>query len=157
MIEVSYKDFTSNSGNIRLESVKDKLHELFLTDNEIKLKERDKIYSEIDINILTNDIINLLNKQRPNEENPSTFKICCGIYILVYLICLIFNIGYSDDFAAKYAKKHHVPRSEVFRIVNDDARFFPLPHRNFIIEYENGNDRKVGWSILGVIFITDKI
>lgn len=157
MIEVSYKDFSPNSGNIQLEDVRDKLHELFLADKKIKLKETDKIYSEADTEIIINDIINLLNREQPIENRPSILTTCCGLYCLIFFICLMFNMGYSDDFAAKYAAKYHVPRSEVLRIITDDTHFFPFPYRNFVIEYEDGSDRKVGWSILGIIFITDEI
>ena len=44
MITVSYKDFISNSGNIQLDKIEDKLRNLFLVDSKIKLKEVDKIY-----------------------------------------------------------------------------------------------------------------
>ena len=45
MITVSYKDFISNSGNIQLDKIEDKLRNLFLVDSKIKLKEVDKIYT----------------------------------------------------------------------------------------------------------------
>ena len=38
MITVSYKDFISNSGNIQLDKIEDKLRNLFLVDSKIKLK-----------------------------------------------------------------------------------------------------------------------
>ena len=56
MITVSYKDFISNSGNIQLDKIEDKLRNLFLVDSKIKLKEVDKIYTIDNIN----DFINIL-------------------------------------------------------------------------------------------------
>ena len=50
MITVSYKDFISNSGNIQLDKIEDKLRNLFLVDSKIKLKEVDKIYTIDNIN-----------------------------------------------------------------------------------------------------------
>lgn len=56
MITVSYKDFISNSGNIQLDKIEDKLRNLFLVDSKIKLKEVDKIYTIDNINDFIRDI-----------------------------------------------------------------------------------------------------
>ena len=75
MITVSYKDFISNSGNIQLDKIEDKLRNLFLVDSKIKLKEVDKIYTIDNINdfkdktvgIVKNySIKELLNNKYPN-------------------------------------------------------------------------------------------
>ena len=50
MITVSYKDFISNSGNIQLDKIEDKLRNLFLVDSKIKLKKVDKNYTIDNIN-----------------------------------------------------------------------------------------------------------
>ena len=40
MIRISYNDFMPNSGNVSLDSVQDKLQELFLADNEVPASRR---------------------------------------------------------------------------------------------------------------------
>ena len=38
MIRISYNDFMPNSGNVSLDSIQDKLQELFLADNIVVLE-----------------------------------------------------------------------------------------------------------------------
>ena len=75
MITVSYKDFISNSGNIQLDKIEDKLRNLFLVDSKIKLKEVDKIYTIDNISDFIRDIsLFLINEQKCSEENNQDVK-----------------------------------------------------------------------------------
>lgn len=75
MITVSYKDFISNSGNIQLDKIEDKLRNLFLVDSKIKLKEVDKIYTIDNINDFIRDIsLFLKDEQKYSEENNQDIK-----------------------------------------------------------------------------------
>ena len=75
MITVSYKDFISNSGNIQLDKIEDKLRNLFLVDSKIKLKEVDKIYTIDNINDFIRDIsLFLKDEQKCSEENNQDIK-----------------------------------------------------------------------------------
>ena len=75
MITVSYKDFISNSVNIQLDKIEDKLRNLFLVDSKIKLKEVDKIYTIDNINDFIRDIsLFLKDEQKYSEENNQDIK-----------------------------------------------------------------------------------
>lgn len=75
MITVSYKDFISNSGNIQLNKIEDKLRNLFLVDSKIKLKEVDKIYTIDNISDFIRDIsLFLKDEQKYSDENNQDIK-----------------------------------------------------------------------------------
>ena len=75
MITVSYKDFISNSGNIQLDKIEDKLRNLFLVDSKIKLKEVDKIYTIDNISDFIRDIsLFLKDEQKYSDENNQDIK-----------------------------------------------------------------------------------
>lgn len=72
MITVSYEDFISSNGEIEIEKVKGKLHNLFAIDANIKLEELNKVYNIDNIEDFVQDISSLLNNEY-NNTNEGAF------------------------------------------------------------------------------------
>jgi hypothetical protein len=144
MITVSYKDFISNSGNIQLDKIEDKLRNLFLVDSKIKLKEVDKIYTIDNINDFIRDIsLFLKDEQKYSEENNQDIKQSMqveqsitveqeddseynvyrtwwgktfAIFVVVWLISMFTSHDWgTKDFSRKYSLRYGVSYSEVER------------------------------------------
>jgi len=186
MITVSYKDFISNSGNIQLDKIEDKLRNLFLVDSKIKLKEVDKIYTIDNINDFIRDIsLFLKDEQKCSEENNQDIKQSLqveqsialeqeddseynvyrtwwgktfAIFVVVWLISMFTSHDWgTKDFSRKYSLRYSVSYSEVERVVGYDTPMFPIPYKRYKIEYNDGSEKTIGYKVLGLIFITDKI
>lgn len=137
MITVSYKDFISNSGNIQLDKIEDKLRNLFLVDSKIKLKEVDKIYTIDNINDFIRDIsLFLKDEQKCSEENNQDIKQSLqveqsiaveqeddseynvyrtwwgktfAIFVVVWLISMFTSHDWgTKDFSKKYSLRYSV-------------------------------------------------
>ena len=186
MITVSYKDFISNSGNIQLDKIEDKLRNLFLVDSKIKLKEVDKIYTIDNISDFIRDIsLFLINEQKCSEENNQDVKQSVqveqsiaveqeddseynvyrtwwgktfAIFVGVWLISMFTSHEWgTKDFSRKYSLRYSVSYSEVERVVGYDTPMFPIPYKRYKIEYNDGSEKTIGYKVLGLIFITDEI
>ncbi len=98
-----------------------------------------------------------------NTENQGDDEISSNtiVFIIIFYTALwgIFSISLPDldDFAAKYASKHDVNRSMVMHYVTPDFSFLPLPHVKYIIQYEDGTDKVIGYGFLGIVSITGTI
>lgn len=57
MIQISYNDFMPNSGNLNLESIQNKIQELFLADNEVFLIDTGEQFDSSQKNELAEDIM----------------------------------------------------------------------------------------------------
>lgn len=172
MIEVSYKDFIPDSGNIQLEKTEDKLQHLFLVDKQIKLKEMDKVYTIDNINDFIQDVSLLLekelkgeldnDKQELDEDNDNIYGTWWGkiiiIFAALYLISMLTSFGWgTKEFSREYSSKYGVPFSEVERVVDWEYSHFPIPYKRYKIEYNDGREKTIGYRVFGIIFVTEKI
>lgn len=96
------------------------------------------------------------NDKETQEEINVNLKAIVPILAIIWGACCIFQ-PHQDDFAAKYASKYNVSRSTVKNYVTCDYHLFPIPYTKYVVQYENGRDKSVGYGILGAIFITKKI
>lgn len=95
------------------------------------------------------------NPQQDADVNVNVKLIVMILWIL-WVACLFLRPDY-DDYAAEYASKYNVPRSTVLSYVKTNPHIFPIPYTEYVVRYENGTDKNVGYGILGKIIITDRI
>jgi len=97
MIRISYNDFMPNSGNVSLDSVQDKLQELFLADNIVVLEETNEQFDSSQRDRLEENIMKYWTEhtndfatddfQKMSKKQQLLFKI--GMFIIVP-ICVAF-------------------------------------------------------------------
>lgn len=103
MIRISYNDFMPNSGNVSLDSVQDKLQELFLADNEVILEETDEQFNFSQKDRLAENIMKYWAEhtndfatddfQKMSKKQQLLFKI--GMLIIVPITILFSIYSYS--------------------------------------------------------------
>lgn len=88
MIRISYNDFMPNSGNVSLDSIQDKLQELFLADDEVVLEETDEQFNSSQKDRLAENIMKYWAECNDNtsSNNVQEGKIDIGGKILLTLM-----------------------------------------------------------------------
>ncbi|MEY8586972.1 hypothetical protein [Phocaeicola sartorii] len=104
MIRISYNDFMPNSGNLSLDSIQDKLQELFLTDDEVVLEETDEQFNSSQKDRLAENIMKYLAEHTDNSASDSSQEISKTALILlgiasgiVTLITILFLNNVFDS------------------------------------------------------------
>lgn len=120
MIRISYNDFMPNSGNVSLDSVQDKLQELFLADNEVILEETDEQFNFSQKDRLAENIMKYWAEhtndfatddfQEMSKKQQLLFKI--GMLIIVPITILFLNIFIFDS-------KSDTPSTGIFYVYHD--------------------------------------
>ena len=75
MIRISYNDFMPNSGNVSLDSVQDKLQELFLAHNEVILEETDEQFNSSQKDRLAENIMKYWAEHTDDSSSNSSQEV----------------------------------------------------------------------------------
>ena len=94
MIRISYNDFMPNSGNVSLDSVQDKLQELFLADNEVILEETDEQFNSSQKDRLAENIMKYWAEHTDDSSSNSSQEVSKTALIL-YGIAACIIIPFS--------------------------------------------------------------
>lgn len=159
MITVSYEDFISSNGEIEIEKVKGKLHNLFAIDANIKLEELNKVYNVDNIEDFVQDISSLLNNEYNNTNEGAFFiilKLIGCIYCMLWILVGTISTFALDerDFKKKYAKEHYIHFEDI-GFISQENHMFPLPYITYQREFSDGTEEVLGHGFLWFYIISD--
>lgn len=119
MIRISYNDFMPNSGNVSLDSIQDKLQELFLADDEVILEETDEQFNSLQKDKLAENIMKYWAEHTDNSSLNNSQKESKTTSILYWIVaCIIVPITILF-FSNIFDSKSDTPSTGIFYVYHD--------------------------------------
>lgn len=93
MIQISYNDFMPNSGNLNLESIQNKIQELFLADNEVILIDTGERFDSSQKNELAEDIMKHWAEHNVDSSLDTASEDGIGLFGKIMLLLTFVFVG----------------------------------------------------------------